>query len=149
VTQRIDLICETTVSSILLSLGGRLDAIRSHPDFLKAPGQYIRGEASNESAPSQLLAWYLLRNSVLVATLLSILQSLSQEAYSQSGMCWRLKAFCHFPELEEVVPMLGACSEELLDALGTCCLGIYTSRVSHHKSNCSESMAESRQNRMM
>ena len=82
------LIRETTVSGILLSLDGQLDAVRSHPDFLKALGQYARGEAlevPNNSSPnmSQFLAWYLLRNAVPVSTLLAVLQHLAQEAYTQ------------------------------------------------------------------
>ncbi|KAJ7115548.1 hypothetical protein C8R43DRAFT_123616 [Mycena crocata] len=85
---RIALIRDTTVSGALYALDKQLDVLRTKPEFLAALSQYSRGEpvvVDERSSPniSQYLAWYMLRNSVPVSTLLLVLKDLASEAYTQ------------------------------------------------------------------
>jgi anaphase-promoting complex subunit 1 len=81
------LIRDTTVSGALHALDQKLDTIRTLPLFLKALGQYSRGETISDDRStqniSQQLAWYLLRNGVPVSTLLVILKGLARDAHAQ------------------------------------------------------------------
>ncbi|KAJ6463351.1 hypothetical protein C8R45DRAFT_1220204 [Mycena sanguinolenta] len=85
---RIPLIRDSTVSGALYALDQRLEAVRVNPEFLAALRLYARGEpvVVDESVSpniSQYLAWYMLRNSVPVSTLLLILKDLANDAYTQ------------------------------------------------------------------
>ncbi|KAF7297086.1 APC1-C domain-containing protein [Mycena indigotica] len=79
---RIPLIRDGTVSGALYALDKELDLIRIQPQFLAALGRYSRGEEIEENV-SQTLAWYMLRNSVPVSTLLVILKDLARESYQR------------------------------------------------------------------
>ncbi|KAJ7484095.1 hypothetical protein B0H11DRAFT_1806991 [Mycena galericulata] len=85
---RIPLIRDSTVSGALYALDKQLDVLRTQPEFLAALKQYTRGErviVDERVSPnvSQFLAWYMLRNSVPVSTLLLILKDLAGDAYAQ------------------------------------------------------------------
>jgi anaphase-promoting complex subunit 1 len=81
------LIRDNTVSGALHALDQKLDDIRTLPQFLKALGEYARGEIVSDDDLSQdlsqQLAWYLLRNGVPVSTLLIILRGLARDAHAQ------------------------------------------------------------------
>lgn len=78
------LIRDNTVAGALHALDQRLDKIRSTPVFTTALKQYARGETVIKSeAIAESLAWYLLRNSVPVSTLLVILRGLARDAHAQ------------------------------------------------------------------
>ncbi|KAF9238387.1 hypothetical protein BU15DRAFT_88428 [Melanogaster broomeanus] len=92
------LIRENTVSGALQALDKRLEKVLNHPKFIKALGQYSRGElitdlSQSESKPtrelsvpgelSRWLAWYFLRNGVPSASLLVILRQLARDAHAQ------------------------------------------------------------------
>ncbi|KAJ7058266.1 hypothetical protein C8F01DRAFT_1027798 [Mycena amicta] len=86
---RIPLIRDNTVSGALYALDKQLDVVRSKPEFLAALGRYARGEkvdVDEQNSPNiaQLLAWYMLRNSVPVSTLLLILKDLASDSYQRS-----------------------------------------------------------------
>ncbi|KAF7360728.1 Importin N-terminal domain-containing protein [Mycena venus] len=77
-----------TVSGALYTLDKQLDVVRTKPEFLAALRLYARGEpvlVDERMSPniSQHLAWYMLRNSVPVSTLLLVLKDLANEAYTQ------------------------------------------------------------------
>lgn len=81
------LIRDNTVLGALHALDQQLDAIRTQPRFIAALRTYARGETMAEprgaaDIPPQL-AWYLLRNSVPVSTLLVILRGLARDAHAQ------------------------------------------------------------------
>jgi anaphase-promoting complex subunit 1 len=85
---RIGLIRDSTVSGALYALDKQLDGVRTKPEFLAALRLYARGETvvvDERVSPniSQHLAWYMLRNSVPVSTLLLVLKDLANEAYTQ------------------------------------------------------------------
>ncbi|KAJ7802231.1 hypothetical protein B0H14DRAFT_1667535 [Mycena olivaceomarginata] len=85
---RISLIRDSTVSGALYALDKQLDGVRTKPEFLAALRLYARGETvvvDERVSPniSQHLAWYMLRNSVPVSTLLLVLKDLANEAYTQ------------------------------------------------------------------
>ncbi|KAJ6524495.1 hypothetical protein B0H19DRAFT_972018 [Mycena capillaripes] len=85
---RIGLIRDSTVSGALYALDKQLDVVRTKPEFLAALREYARGEpvvVDERVSPniSQYLAWYMLRNSVPVSTLLLVLKDLASEAYTQ------------------------------------------------------------------
>ncbi|KAF8172820.1 hypothetical protein K438DRAFT_1981304 [Mycena galopus ATCC 62051] len=85
---RISLIRDSTVSGALYALDQQLDVVRMKPEFLAALRLYARGEpvvVDERVSPnmSQFLAWYMLRNSVPVSTLLLVLKDLANEAYTQ------------------------------------------------------------------
>jgi anaphase-promoting complex subunit 1 len=89
---RISLIRDSTVSGALYALDKQLDVVRTKPEFLAALRSYARGEPVDVDelvSPniSQYLAWYMLRNSVPVSTLLLVLKELATEAFTQcSGL---------------------------------------------------------------
>ncbi|KAJ7631908.1 hypothetical protein DFH06DRAFT_1479779 [Mycena polygramma] len=89
---RIALIRDSTVSGALYALDKQLDVVRTRPEFLAALREYARGEpvtVDERVSPniSQFLAWYMLRNSLPVSTLLLVLKDLATEAYTQcSGL---------------------------------------------------------------
>ncbi|KAJ7075630.1 hypothetical protein B0H15DRAFT_866096 [Mycena belliarum] len=114
---RIALIRDSTVSGALHALDKQLDVFRAKPEFLAALGQYARGEQMNVDegiSPniSQYLAWYMLRNSVPVSTLLLILKDLAAEAYTQ---CLGLPP----PNGTDDTAALGQGIKEVLHATGT------------------------------
>lgn len=97
------LIRDTAVLGALYALDKRLEAVRKSESFLKALGQYAKGEtvtgsrvpdvsgggvSRNEEGYEGLgimrqLGWYLLRNGVPVSTLLVVLRQLAQDAHKQ------------------------------------------------------------------
>ncbi|KAJ7468501.1 hypothetical protein FB451DRAFT_1136619 [Mycena latifolia] len=114
---RIALIRDSTVSGALYALDKQLDVLRTKPEFLAALGQYARGEqvVVDERAStniSQYLAWYMLRNSVPVSTLLLILKDLAVEAYKN---CLGLPP----PDGTDDTAALGQGIKEVLHATGT------------------------------
>ncbi|KAJ7145992.1 hypothetical protein C8R44DRAFT_656033 [Mycena epipterygia] len=114
---RIALIRDSTVSGALYALDKQLDAVRTRPEFLAALSQYARGErvvVDERPSPniSQYLAWYMLRNSVPVSTLLLILKDLASEAYAQ---CLGLGP----PGGTDDTAALGQGIKEVLHATGT------------------------------
>ncbi|KAJ7046863.1 hypothetical protein C8F04DRAFT_1023816 [Mycena alexandri] len=115
---RIALIRDSTVSGALYALDKQLDVVRAQPAFLAALRQYARGErveVNERAGPtniSQYLAWYMLRNSVPVSTLLLVLKDLASEAYAQcSGQVP--------PAGTENTAALGQGIKEVLHATGT------------------------------
>ncbi|KAJ7659935.1 hypothetical protein B0H17DRAFT_1212739 [Mycena rosella] len=114
---RIALIRDSTVSGALYALDKQLDVVRTNPEFLAALSLYARGErvaVDERVSPniSQYLAWYMLRNSVPVSTLLLILKDLAAEAYTQ---CLGLPP----PEGTDDTDALGQGIKEVLHATGT------------------------------
>ncbi|KXN83985.1 Anaphase-promoting complex subunit 1 [Leucoagaricus sp. SymC.cos] len=97
------LIRDTAVLGALYSLDRRLETVRGSETFLRALGQYARGEFVTGTTPSEndegqgridaeddlklgvmrQLGWYLLRNGVPVSTLLVVLRQLAQDAHRQ------------------------------------------------------------------
>lgn len=97
------LIRDTAVLGALYALDKRLETVRKSETFLRALGEYARGEAVTTSPPSDViggaagkdgeddeglgitrqLAWYLLRNGVPVSTLLVVLRQLARDAHKQ------------------------------------------------------------------
>lgn len=98
------LIRDTAVLGALYALDRRLETIRESEAFLRALGQYARGESvadtlSTSEQESRVddddddddlrlgvmrqLGWYLLRNGVPVSTLLAVLRQLAQDARKQ------------------------------------------------------------------
>ncbi|KAJ6553970.1 hypothetical protein DFH09DRAFT_1366046 [Mycena vulgaris] len=114
---RISLIRDSTVSGALYALDKQLDVLRTQPEFLAALRQYARGErvtVDERASPniSQHLAWYMLKNSVPVSTLLLILKDLAAEAYTQ---CLGLPP----PDGTDDTAGLGQGIKEVLHATGT------------------------------
>ncbi|KAJ7754266.1 hypothetical protein DFH07DRAFT_1029824 [Mycena maculata] len=112
---RIPLIRDSTVSGALYALDKQLDDLRTKPEFLSALSQYARGERVADEPISPLgpiLAWYMLRNSVPVSTLLLILKDLAAEAYTQ---CLGLPA----PGGTDDTDALGQGIKEVLHATGS------------------------------
>jgi anaphase-promoting complex subunit 1 len=80
-----------TIAGTFLDLDRRFDSIREHPAFLRALGNYVRGEAVEIGGellpggvtPDRALSWYLLRESVPPVTILLALRSLSEAARAQ------------------------------------------------------------------
>ena len=91
------LIRDTAVLGALYALDRRLERVRESEAFLRALGQYARGESvTDTSSTSEVdvdndvrlgvtrqLGWYLLRNGVPVSTLLIVLRQLAQDARNQ------------------------------------------------------------------
>ncbi|KAJ3566722.1 hypothetical protein NP233_g6827 [Leucocoprinus birnbaumii] len=98
------LIRDTAVLGALYALDRRLEGVRASEAFLRALGQYARGESVAETASSserdenqglleveddsrlgvmRQLGWYLLRNGVPVSTLLVVLRQLALDAHKQ------------------------------------------------------------------
>ncbi|TFK48330.1 hypothetical protein OE88DRAFT_1704786 [Heliocybe sulcata] len=78
------LIRENTTSGALFALDSRLEAVRTDPAFLSVLRRYARGEdvwPSLTSAQRSKLAWYLLRNSVPVSTVLALLRGSARRAH--------------------------------------------------------------------
>ncbi|KAF5353340.1 hypothetical protein D9756_008086 [Leucocoprinus leucothites] len=98
------LIRDTAVLGALYALDRRLEKVRGSETFLRALGQYARGELVSDGIPSsepddsqrsidieddsrlgvmRQLGWYLLRNGVPVSTLLVVLRQLALDAHKQ------------------------------------------------------------------
>ncbi|CAK5271046.1 unnamed protein product [Mycena citricolor] len=81
---RIPLLRDSTVSGTLHVLDEQLRHLRADEQFKEVLKQYASGEpVSMDEGASSLLAWYLLRNSVPVSTLLMILKHLANEAFEK------------------------------------------------------------------
>jgi anaphase-promoting complex subunit 1 len=79
------LLRESTVSGAMHTLDERLDKLRKSEDFYKILEAYAMGRVVPEGAGPHL-AWYLLRNSVPISTLLYVLKGLVKDAYDKSKM---------------------------------------------------------------
>lgn len=79
------LIRVSTVLGALHTVDEQLNAVRSHPQFLKMLCQYACGAevVPTEGVSEQQLAWYLVRENVPGSTIVALLKGLAQEAHKQ------------------------------------------------------------------
>nr|GAT42948.1 predicted protein [Mycena chlorophos] len=122
---RIPLIRDSTVSGALYALDKQLDVIRAQPELLAALHQYAQGDpvqCDEQPSPnvSQYLAWYMLRNSVPVTTLLLILRDLARDAYRSCLVAPPPHGSSDGPVLEQgIKEVLHATGTKLTTALGS------------------------------
>ncbi|KZT23058.1 hypothetical protein NEOLEDRAFT_1096792 [Neolentinus lepideus HHB14362 ss-1] len=78
------LLRENTTAGALYVLDTRLEGVRNDPAFLRVLARYARGEdvwPALTAAQRAHLAWYLLRNSVPVSTVLALLRGCARRAH--------------------------------------------------------------------